>query len=104
MRGNSFVVGGARAFPASARGTVYRGLMHLLDWHAVFAGLAGVSSPPESGKSLDAIDLWADIVGTEVSGGPVVRREEALLNLDGQMGALVAELPGLGLWKVLRNV
>ena len=82
MRGNSFVVGGARAFPASARGTVYRGLMHLLDWHAVFAGLAGVSSPPESGKSLDAIDLWADIAGPEVSGGPIRRREEALLNLD----------------------
>ena len=76
----------------------------MLDWHAVFAGLAGVSSPPESGKSLDAIDLWADIAGTEVSAGPIRRGEEALLNLDGRMGALVAELPGLGLWKVLRNV
>jgi arylsulfatase A-like enzyme len=41
VRGNSFVAGGALHPDLSGRGNIYEGLMHLMDWHAIFLRLSG---------------------------------------------------------------
>jgi len=41
VRGNSFVAGGALHPDLSGRGNRYEGLMHLMDWHAIFLRLSG---------------------------------------------------------------
>ena len=115
VRGNSFVAGGA-LHPVLA-GTSYEGLMHLMDWHAVFVRLSSVameSAPTLAGKALDAIDLLDDIASGAPARGVASdahrhqKRSEALLNLDGNLVALVAEQQApngsaLGLWKLVRG-
>ncbi len=115
VRGNSFVAGGA-LHPVLA-GTNYEGLMHLMDWHAVFVRLSSVAmesanQPTLPSKALDAIDLLDDIAagarGAASHAHHHQTRSEALLNLDGDLVALVAEQQSsngtaLGLWKFVRG-
>lgn len=58
----AFAAGGA--LPAARRGTVETGLMHVCDWYATFAELAGASpsdSPPDGLPGPDSVSMW-DVV------------------------------------------
>jgi arylsulfatase I/J len=78
VRVASFVTGGF--LPKEVRGRWLDGLMHICDWWATFAGLAGVSGATGSGfmdpksakswsiparaKQVDSLDMWPYISGT----------------------------------------
>lgn len=69
----SFASGGY--LPASVRGTTQSGLIHIADWYATFASLAGVSAAAlvdaraaAAGlPALDSINVWALVSGSNVT-------------------------------------
>jgi hypothetical protein len=70
VRTSAFVAGGY--VPAAARGTTYEGLIHVADWYATFAQLAGVD-PADDGHAaagvppIDSLDQWAALTGANGS-------------------------------------
>jgi hypothetical protein len=65
LRQSAFVAGGF--LPAKMRGKTTNALMHICDWYATFASLAGVD-PNDAGKpggvpASDGLDLWPVIAG-----------------------------------------
>lgn len=73
MRVAAFAGGGF--LPARMRGARVGGMMHLCDWHATFAALAGVPAPAADARAaalglpaVDALDVWPMVSGaTRVS-------------------------------------
>ena len=71
LRGGKFTTwdGGLRVvgavnggiLPKACHGEVADGFIHIADWHATFAGLAGVTIDETSPRPLDSIDVWAHI-------------------------------------------
>ena len=65
VRVPAFVSGGL--VPASQRGTTARGLIHIVDWYATFATLAGLNPAADPAPGLPAVDgvnLWDWLVGS----------------------------------------
>jgi len=70
IRVNAFISGGF--LPPAVRGTKLNAMVHVVDWYATFAGLAGVSTfdgvaalaklPP-----VDSVDMWPLITGENVT-------------------------------------
>lgn len=63
---NSFVSGGY--LPAAVRGTKLNGMMHIADWYATFAALAGVDPTDKKAAAaglppIDSLNLWPVISG-----------------------------------------
>ena len=71
LRGGKFTTwdGGLRVvgavnggfLPKSCHGEVADGFVHIADYHATFAGLAGVTIDETGPRSLDSIDVWGHI-------------------------------------------
>jgi arylsulfatase I/J len=66
VRASAFASGGY--IPAAARGTVYRGLMHVADWYSTLARLVGVDPTDDAHASegvppVDSVDQWAALTG-----------------------------------------
>ena len=69
----SFAAGGF--LPPKMRGTIESGHIHIADWYATFAGLAGVSSATLVDRraaaaglpALDSIDVWPLVSGTNTT-------------------------------------
>jgi arylsulfatase B len=53
--------------PASARGTVRTGLVHMADLYATFANLAGVSSDDGTWAPVDGLDVWPYVTGANAT-------------------------------------
>jgi arylsulfatase I/J len=67
IRVAAFVSGGL--IPSQLRGTVNNGIIHIADWYATFAGLAGVDPTDHLAAAsglppIDSIDMWPFLSGT----------------------------------------
>ena len=74
---NNAIVHSDKLLPTDQVGSRFEGIVHLVDVHAMFLRLAGLSSPSSS-LELDGADFWDDI--TFPSGQ--VGRSQLLLNMD----------------------
>ena len=78
VRTAAFVTGGV--VPPKVRGTKYTGYIHVADWFATFAHVAGVpgAASADDGtapRPSDSIDAWPGLMG---EAGAAVRTEMAL--------------------------
>lgn len=92
-----FVSGGL--LPAKMRGKTLRGMVHITDFYATFAGLAGVSAVDKAGPSpVDSIDQWQFISGgTATSARTDMVYEHRKFNNDTQFTGAVRR----GNWKLV---
>ena len=77
-RTSAFVSGGV--VPPTVRGTKYAGFIHVADWFATFAHIAGIPGAASADDSTaprpsDSIDAWPGLIGRT---GATVRNEMAL--------------------------
>eukprot|EP01063_Lacrimia_lanifica_P020895 TRINITY_DN2816_c0_g2_i7.p1 TRINITY_DN2816_c0_g2~~TRINITY_DN2816_c0_g2_i7.p1 ORF type:complete len:486 (+),score=177.36 TRINITY_DN2816_c0_g2_i7:55-1512(+) len=62
VRATAFVSGGSALIPAGKRGTTSTALVHICDWYATFAAMAGVDTADAPGHGVpasDGVDVWA---------------------------------------------
>eukprot|EP00904_Undaria_pinnatifida_P012417 jgi/Undpi1/8305/HiC_scaffold_25.g10774.m1 len=63
--------------PAEARGTIYEGMMHAVDWTPTLANVTGIPTDG-MGKTLSGFDQWSAIIGDRPESAPPVRNEVVL--------------------------
>jgi arylsulfatase A-like enzyme len=61
VRVPAFITGGA--LPASKRGVVKQGYVHVTDWYHTFAHVAGITLSNEQQQKIDSIDMWPWLSG-----------------------------------------
>ncbi|CAN0412701.1 unnamed protein product, partial [Ascophyllum nodosum] len=63
--------------PVEARGTIYTGMMHALDWTPTLANITGIQTEG-MGKPLSGFDHWKAIIGQRPESDPPVRGDLVL--------------------------
>ena len=84
VRVNAFLAGGA--LPMAARGTKLGALVHIADWYATFAALAGVdgTTDPEAASAglppIDSVNMWPLLNSTVTSPGQQVPNDASAVS------------------------
>ena len=101
VRVAALLAGGALPHTAPPK---YEGLVHVADWFATFAALAGIDDPSDPAAvqhglpDVDSINLWPSLTGASGSDG----RTEVLLGTDASLCVNAALIQGD--WKLISRV
>ena len=100
------------ALPATAP-PKFEGMMHVADWFATFAALAGIDDPSDPGAvqhglpDIDSINMWPALTGEDGKGGLSSGRTELLLGsgmLDPALGTCFSAALIQGHWKIVSRL
>ena len=100
------------ALPATAP-PKFEGMMHVADWFATFAALAGIDDPSDPGAvqhglpDIDSINMWPALTGENGKGGLSSGRTELLLGsgmLDPALGTCFSAALIQGHWKIVSRL
>ena len=91
----------------------FQGMMHIADWFATFAALAGIDDPSDPGAvqhglpDIDSINMWPALTGEDGKGGLSSGRTELLLGsgmLDPALGTCFSAALIQGHWKIVSRL
>ena len=100
------------ALPATAP-PKFEGMVHVADWFATFAALAGIDDPSDPGAvqhglpDIDSINMWPALTGENGEGGRNSGRTELLLGsgmLDPALGTCFSAALIQGHWKIVSRL